>query len=116
MNNVSDGKVQSVTGHKTKRMMEHYTHFDSREFTEVRQVQSNLFVNVPANTPTKIITDGEAINTEPQVVEVVKEKTVKTKTSKKAATKPKTTKVNTAKRPIANKPVRKPAVKIKAKR
>jgi integrase len=42
MNNVTDAKVQSVTGHRTKKMTDHYTHFDSREFTEIREVQTKL--------------------------------------------------------------------------
>jgi integrase len=42
MEKVADSKVQSVTGHKSLRMTEHYTHFDTRKFTEVRDVQTNL--------------------------------------------------------------------------
>jgi integrase len=42
MSNVADSKVQSVTGHKTMKMTEHYTHFDTRQFTEIRDVQSEL--------------------------------------------------------------------------
>ena len=42
MSNVSDSKVQSVTGHKTKKMTDHYMHFDTRQFTEVKEVQTNL--------------------------------------------------------------------------
>ena len=42
MSNVADSKVQSVTGHRTNRMTEHYTHFDTRQFTEVRNVQAAL--------------------------------------------------------------------------
>gem|GEM_PF-276698 len=58
MHNVSDAKVQSVTGHKTKKMTDRYTHFDTRQFTEVRDIQSELLV-LPDNTKqaeTKIIT------------------------------------------------------------
>jgi integrase len=40
--NVPDSKVQKVTGHKSLRMTEHYTHFNTREFTEVREVQTKL--------------------------------------------------------------------------
>jgi hypothetical protein len=39
MANVALSKVQSVTGHKSDRMTEWYTHFDSKEFAEVRSVQ-----------------------------------------------------------------------------
>ena len=42
MSNVADSKVQSVTGHKSISMTEHYTHFDTRKFTEVRDVQDEL--------------------------------------------------------------------------
>jgi len=42
MANVSALKVQKVTGHKSLSMTMHYTHFDSREFTEVLDVQNNL--------------------------------------------------------------------------
>jgi integrase len=42
MNNVTDAKVQSVTGHKSKKMTDHYTHFDTRQFAEVREVQTKL--------------------------------------------------------------------------
>jgi integrase len=41
-NNVTDAKVQSVTGHRSKKMTDHYTHFDTRQFTEVREVQTKL--------------------------------------------------------------------------
>jgi site-specific recombinase XerC len=42
LRNVPDSKVQPVIGHLTKKMTEHYTHFDTREFTEVRNVQAEL--------------------------------------------------------------------------
>jgi integrase len=42
MANIADSKVQSVTGHKSLKMTEHYTHFDTRQFTEVREVQTTL--------------------------------------------------------------------------
>ena len=42
MSNVVDSKVQKVTGHRSQRMTEHYTHFDTRQFTEVRDVQAKL--------------------------------------------------------------------------
>jgi integrase len=40
--NIADSKVQSVTGHLTKKQLDHYTHFDTREFMEVREVQTKL--------------------------------------------------------------------------
>ena len=42
MSNVADSKVQSVTGHRSMKMTEHYTHFDTRQFTEIRDVQTKL--------------------------------------------------------------------------
>jgi integrase len=42
MANVSTLKVQKVTGHKSLDMTRHYAHFDSREFTEVLDVQNSL--------------------------------------------------------------------------
>ncbi len=48
MANVADSKVKSVTGHKTQGMTEHYTHYDSAQFTEVRQVQEELLPFTPA--------------------------------------------------------------------
>jgi integrase len=42
MANVPDSKVQEITGHNSQKMTEHYTHFDSREFEEVREVQARM--------------------------------------------------------------------------
>ena len=42
MSDVSNSKVQKVTGHKSLKSQERYTHFDSRQFTEVRAVQAEL--------------------------------------------------------------------------
>jgi integrase len=42
MANVSTLKVQKVTGHKSLSMTRHYAHFDSRDFTEVLDVQNSL--------------------------------------------------------------------------
>jgi integrase len=46
MANVSDSKVQSVTGHKSMQMTDRYTHFDSKDFAEVRTVQEGLLIGV----------------------------------------------------------------------
>jgi integrase len=35
-------KVQAVTGHKSERMTEHYTHFDPLDFGEVPKIQAAL--------------------------------------------------------------------------
>ena len=43
--NVNTLKVQKVTGHKSLSMTRHYAHFDSREFTEVLDVQNSLIVS-----------------------------------------------------------------------
>ena len=78
MNNIADSKVQKVTGHKTKKMMEHYTHFDTKQFTEVRDVQTNLLA---CNQPeTKIIADEEI------KVTIAEDVAVKPKTAKKKKT------------------------------
>jgi site-specific recombinase XerD len=45
MANISTLKVQKITGHKSLSMTMHYTHFDSREFTEVIDVQNNLLAS-----------------------------------------------------------------------
>jgi integrase len=42
MANVADSKVQKVTGHKSLKMTDRYTHFNTQEFNEVRDVQENL--------------------------------------------------------------------------
>jgi integrase len=42
--NIADSKVQSVTGHCTQQMTERYTHFNTAELSEIRQVQEDLFV------------------------------------------------------------------------
>lgn len=41
-NNVVDSKVQSITGHLSKEMTDHYTHFDTKKFTEVIDVQTDF--------------------------------------------------------------------------
>jgi integrase len=38
-------KVQSVTGHKSDRMSEWYSHFDAKEFSEVAEAQETLLRN-----------------------------------------------------------------------
>jgi len=43
-NNVTDAKVQSITGHASQSMTEYYTHFNTKEFAEVRTVQENLLL------------------------------------------------------------------------
>ena len=43
--NVARSKVQKVTGHLTMGMTEHYTHFDTRKFKEVRDVQAELLIS-----------------------------------------------------------------------
>jgi integrase len=48
MANVSTLKVQKVTGHKSLSMTRHYAHFDSRDFTEVLDVQNSLIASHPA--------------------------------------------------------------------
>jgi integrase len=51
MGNVTDAKVQSVTGHLTKKETDHYTHFDTRQFTEIREVQTKLLTGGEQKKP-----------------------------------------------------------------
>jgi integrase len=46
MANVADSKVQSITGHASQAMTELYTHFNTAELKEVREVQDGLFLPV----------------------------------------------------------------------
>jgi len=55
MSNVADSKVQAVTGHSSKGMTEHYTHFDTTKFTEVIDVQTNLLSFFAPKNETKVI-------------------------------------------------------------
>lgn len=81
MNNVSDSKVQSVTGHKSIKMTERYTHFDTRQFAEVRNVQAEL-LSLPDNTV------NEGAVKKPEMKKAVQ---VKSKPAKKTGTKKKAT-------------------------
>jgi hypothetical protein len=40
---VAQSKVNLVAGHKSQRTNDRYTHFDTKAFTEVRNVQETLF-------------------------------------------------------------------------
>jgi integrase len=42
---ITDAKVQSITGHQTQEMTDHYTHFNNAEFADVREVQNTLFLS-----------------------------------------------------------------------
>jgi integrase len=46
-------KVQAVTGHKSERMTEHYTHFDPLDFGEVPKIQANLLKPTLKEQPDK---------------------------------------------------------------
>jgi integrase len=50
MADVPDTKVMAITGHSSKAMKEHYTHFNTVEFTEVRQVQEDLMKQMMLET------------------------------------------------------------------
>jgi hypothetical protein len=45
-------KVQAVTGHKSERMTEHYTHFDPMDFGEVPKIQAALLRKKPRKQET----------------------------------------------------------------
>jgi integrase len=51
--NIADSKVQGVTGHKTDKETERYTHFNTREFSDVRKVQTKLLDGPKAAKPPK---------------------------------------------------------------
>jgi len=59
--NVGLSKVQKVTGHKSLKMTDHYTHFDTKQFTEVVAVQNNLLA---INAPDTQIIQAEVIKTD----------------------------------------------------
>lgn len=40
--NISDAKLKAVTGHKTAKMQDHYTHFDLENYSDVIAVQSGI--------------------------------------------------------------------------
>jgi integrase len=44
MANIPDAKVMSVTGHASRKMKEHYTHFDNTKMTDVMAVQEGLLL------------------------------------------------------------------------
>jgi len=44
--------VQAVTGHKTAKMTEHYTHFDPMEFRDVPEIQAALLAEKPEGEKT----------------------------------------------------------------
>ena len=51
--NVADSKVRAITGHQSNAMTEHYTHYDTREFQEVRNVQEALLNATPGKREKK---------------------------------------------------------------
>ena len=56
--------MQKVTGHLSQKMTDHYTHFDTRKFSEVRDAQTNfLTAKEPDKPETKQI---EKVKTEKQ--------------------------------------------------
>jgi integrase len=70
MANVADSKLQRITGHKSIKMTEHYTHFSGREFTEVREVQDNLLAEPEGKPGTKPVEPETAVK-KPKVKETV---------------------------------------------
>jgi superfamily I DNA/RNA helicase len=41
-NDISDGKLKKLTGHKTQAMTEHYTHFKIDDFQDVKKIQEKI--------------------------------------------------------------------------
>ena len=46
--NINDGKVQTLTGHKTKAMTNHYTHFTITDFSDVLTIQNTIVPKQPS--------------------------------------------------------------------
>lgn len=42
MANVPDAKIREITGHESREQTDHYTHFDTKRFTEVLAVQKTI--------------------------------------------------------------------------
>ena len=57
--NVGHKKVQAVTGHRTNKMTDHYTHFDTKKFSDIRDVQVELLTGQKpvANEVLKVVTE-----------------------------------------------------------
>jgi len=61
--NVGLSKVQKVTGHKSLKMTDHYTHFDTTQFTEVMDVQNNLLTfKEPENANVESVVNIQEMN------------------------------------------------------
>ena len=41
-NNISDSKLQKLTGHKSQAMTDHYTHFKADDFQDVQKIQTKI--------------------------------------------------------------------------
>jgi integrase len=41
---VPDSKLKRLTGHLSQDMVEHYTHFDVKDFQDVKMIQEELFM------------------------------------------------------------------------
>jgi integrase len=57
MGNVSDKKARDVAGHASMKMNDHYTHLNTREFDDVRDVQNNLAIIKPETMSNNIVFD-----------------------------------------------------------
>ena len=64
MSDVAEKKVQSVTGHLTTEMTEHYTHFDTRQFTEIRNVQAGLLTFKEPETVVSVSDEDQPMKTQ----------------------------------------------------
>jgi integrase len=114
MADLADSKVMSVIGHLDKKSSEHYTHFDTTQFTEVRNAQTRLLSGPTPETPEteskkrgrprkeKRAETGKPGRNEKQVKKPVKaakaDKTVKPSQAKKTAASRKTAKAAKAKK------------------
>ena len=81
MSNVADSKVQKVTGHLTMKMTERYTHFDTRQFTEIRDVQTELLALKEPEKPEAKKTREANVEVKPGEHKQVKNTTARIKTT-----------------------------------
>lgn len=44
--NIPEDKLRKITGHKSEKMSDHYTHYDMDSFEDVRQEQNKLFLTM----------------------------------------------------------------------
>ncbi|GHV11358.1 hypothetical protein FACS189491_02460 [Spirochaetia bacterium] len=84
MANVPDAKIQEITGHDCLESTDRYTHFDTRQFTEVLAVQRNMTRTIPVKVGTIKAGTAKAGAVKPPVHTLVKAVTAKRAAKKRA--------------------------------